>query len=99
MFYNDPKITKEKLLKYDAGFILQLALQDTTGTGLQVRDFPKISCLTASYPNKNFLSVYSGIAKVYPKLYKKAKEMGYGKRPVMEIYAADKIIYLMPLEK
>lgn len=99
IFYDDSKLIKEAALKYDAGFIVPQPLKDTTGTGLQVRYLPKKNCIMAAYPNKNFLSVYSGMTKVYPKLFKKAKELGYGRKPVMEIYEADKILYLMPLEK
>ena len=99
IFYDDPKITREAALKYDAGFIVPTPIQDTTGSGLQSNLLKKTTCVMAAYPNQNFLSVYSGMAKVYPKIFKKAKELGYSKRPVMEIYEADKIIYLMPLEK
>jgi DNA gyrase inhibitor GyrI len=99
IFYDDPKINKETTLKYDAGYIVPQNFKDTTGAGLQMQDLPRKKCLKVVYPNKNFLSIYSGIAKVYPKLFKKAQAMGYRKRPVMEIYESDNILYLMPLEK
>ncbi len=99
MYYDNPKITKKEDLRSDAGVILNNAIEDTNRNGFLRKEFPLQKCVLIEYPNKNFLSVYTGMAKVYPKLFDYVVTNGYKKVPVMEIYEESKIIYLMPLVK
>jgi DNA gyrase inhibitor GyrI len=99
LFYDDPKKTKKENLRCDAGILFKTALKIKLPEGLKWKEFPLQNCLIIEYPNKNFLSVYTGIAKVYPKLFKYAAEKGFKKAPVMEVYEANKIVYVMPLGK
>lgn len=99
IYLDDPKKTKKENLRSEAGVLL---IKDSVGIvagDLKLKRFPLQKCLVVEYPNKNFLSVYAGIAKVYPKLFKYIEKKGYKKVPVMEIYEEKKIIYVMPLQK
>jgi hypothetical protein len=95
IYYDDPKKTKIENLRSKVGWLVNAPFSDTLLTDLHYIGLPKQNYIYVEYPNRNFLSIYSGIAKVHPKLYKYAKDQEYKKSPVMEIYTADKIIYLM----
>ncbi len=99
IYFDDPKTTKKENLRSEAGVILKSQIIDSIGIGMKHKEFPLQRCVVTEYPNKNFLSIYTGIAKVYPKLFKYMETKGYKKEPVMEIYEEKEIIYVMPINK
>ncbi len=97
-YYDDPKTTRKDSLRSDAGILFAGAFKDSVPVGFSIKEFSLQKCLVVEYPNRNFLSVHNGIAKVYPKLFKYAAAKNYKKAAVLEIYEEKKIIYLMPVK-
>jgi hypothetical protein len=67
--------------------------------GYKRLEFPNVSCLQVELPFKNKASVFIGIMRAYPALFKASAAQNIH-QPVMEIYDVPnhKVRYIMPVE-
>ncbi|RHX88231.1 GyrI-like domain-containing protein [Leptospira stimsonii] len=102
---NPNEVPKEKL-RCEVGAILTEPLSkvpEGLSLDLKLRTIPERKYVLAEFPLKNFLSIFLGIYKVYPKVFQACEEKGCklkGKYS-MEIYeplTEHKTTYLVPLD-
>ena len=109
IYYDDPEAVPPPDLRYAVGVILaegsdqepdQSELDACLSNGYKVVHFPKPNhVVLAEFPFKNTLSIYMGIFRVYPKLKEYIASRSLCAYPALEIYAANKIKFIMPLSK
>ncbi|PJZ41359.1 small molecule-binding protein [Leptospira kmetyi] len=102
---NPNNVPKEKL-RCEVGVLLSEPISkipDGLSIELKARTIPAKKYLFAEFPLKNFVSIFLGIYKVYPKLFRACEEKGcdLNGKASMEIYeplTAHKTTYLLPLD-
>ncbi|TGK33290.1 GyrI-like domain-containing protein [Leptospira gomenensis] len=105
IYLDNPNDVPKEKLRCEVGAILSEpipALPSGLSIPLTMRILPARKYLLAEFPLKNFLSIFLGIYKVYPKLFRACEERGCDLkgRPSMEIYeplTEKKTTYLLPL--
>lgn len=104
IYYDNPKKTHVEDLRSDVGCILDEKDYPKI-PGLKkkykIKKFPKTKSMVVEFPFRNILSIFIGIARVYPQLDSYIKEKKYKTGAIMEIYDKPnmKIIYVAPLNK
>ena len=110
IFYDDPKTTEKSIQRSEAGCVVSREDYNklTQTDSLKLKEFKEQKCLVATFPYRNFLSIYLGILKVYPAFNNKLEELKikrtygfeiYDKKTYgFEIYDKKTITYIMPLE-
>ncbi|MCD4812285.1 hypothetical protein K8S19_01115 [bacterium] len=103
MFFDDPRQTDEKLLRYIIGWVIDEPDEETRQAIQEqylVRTFPRQRCLVAIFPYRSKLTPVFGLAKVYPALDAYRADKGYANHPVIEMLdkKEKQMIYLQPLE-
>jgi hypothetical protein len=92
LFHDDPRVVPETELRSEAGAVLEVG-EESNITQLPEafasRIFPAQKSLTAVFPLKNFLSIYIGLMKAYPKLSKELEARGSKPGSAMEIYNSE----------
>ncbi|WP_061249720.1 GyrI-like domain-containing protein [Leptospira alstonii] len=102
---NPNEVPKEKL-RCEVGAVFAEPLSkipEGLSLDLKTRTIPSRKYIFAEFPLKNFLSIFLGIYKVYPKLFRACEERGCDLkgRASMEIYeplTEHKTTYLLPLD-
>ncbi|EMM79613.1 GyrI-like small molecule binding domain protein [Leptospira interrogans str. 2006001854] len=102
---NPNEVPKEKL-RCEVGALFSKPLEkipNGLSLELKTRTIPSKKYLTAEFPLRNFLSIFLGIYKVYPKLFRACEERGCDLkgRASIEIYeplTEHKTTYLLPLD-
>ncbi|MDV6235477.1 GyrI-like domain-containing protein [Leptospira ellisii] len=105
IYLDNPNDVPKEKLRCEVGAILSEPI-GTLPSGLSlpltIRTIPARKYLLAEFPLKNFLSIFLGIYKVYPKLFRACEAQGCDLkgRPSMEIYeplTERRTTYLLPL--
>lgn len=102
IYYDDPGKVKRENLRSIAGCMLEqkdyLKIDDLKKR-YKVKYFDRTRCVVSKFQFLNSLSITLGAFRVYPRLQKYIKSMGYKTSYAMEIYDAPgkKIYYLMPV--
>ncbi|EMJ66099.1 MULTISPECIES: GyrI-like domain-containing protein [Leptospira] len=102
---NPNEVPKEKL-RCEVGALFAKPLSkvpEGLSLDLKTRIIPSRRYIFAEFPLKNFLSIFLGIYKVYPKLFRACEERGCNlkERASMEIYeplTEHKTTYLLPID-
>ncbi|EMN49340.1 hypothetical protein LEP1GSC088_3680 [Leptospira interrogans str. L1207] len=102
---NPNEVPKEKL-RCEVGALFSEPLEkipNGLSLELKIRTIPSKKYLTAEFPLRNFLSIFLGIYKVYPKLFRACEERGCdlkGKASIEihEPLTEHKTTYLLPLD-
>jgi hypothetical protein len=101
IYFDDPRRVEKSRLRSWVGNVLENTDQ---GKAAEIREKYEIKTLpTTEYfqvelPFKNQASVFIGIMRAYPALFKCAQARGFSNQPVLELYDAPnkKVTYLMP---
>lgn len=100
IYYDDPKTVAKESLRSVGGCLLlnpKQEIVDKLTTQFRVAGLPRMLAVTSEFPFKGTLSIFLGIAKVYPKLMSYITEKQYQASPIVEIYDMEKgtILYFM----
>jgi hypothetical protein len=102
IYYDDPaKVAKEKL-RSDCGFVLQekdLSKVPDLKKKYHVATMPMKKSIVVEFPKRNKMSYLLGPMKGYPGLMKYAQEKNYKMAMPYELYAKEKILYIMEIVK
>ncbi|WP_425460437.1 GyrI-like domain-containing protein [Leptospira sarikeiensis] len=106
IYKDDPNKIPEDQLRCEVGVLFEQPLAEVpTGFSLplQYKTIEKKKYLSVDFPLKSFLSIFLGIAKVYPELMKACSDRGcdLNGKASMEIYepvVEKKTKYLLPLD-
>jgi len=108
VYYDDPQQVNTADLRYCVGVILsegdattdESHLKAYLDHGFKEIKFPSVdhSVLT-QFPFSNTLSIFIGVARVYPKLAEYIHESKLCAHPMIEIYDNNNIIFMAPLSR
>ncbi|KAI9556996.1 hypothetical protein GHT06_016790 [Daphnia sinensis] len=108
IYYDDPQQVNPSELRYCVGIILSEGESEPDSThlstcleyGFKELVLPAVDhAVITTFPFKSTVSIFIGVARVYPKLAEYIKESKLCAHPMIEIYEDDKIIFMSPLSK
>ncbi|ABJ78177.1 GyrI-like domain-containing protein [Leptospira borgpetersenii serovar Hardjo-bovis] len=106
IYLDNPNDVPKEKLRCEVGALFAEPLSkvpEGLSLDLKTRTIPSRKYIFAEFPLKNFLSIFLGIYKVYPKLFRVCEERGCNLkgRASMEIYeplTEHKTTYLLPMD-
>ncbi|AXR60480.1 GyrI-like domain-containing protein [Leptospira mayottensis] len=106
IYLDNPNDVPKEKLRCEVGALFAEPLSkvpEGLSLDLKTRTIPSRKYIFAEFPLKNFLSIFLGIYKVYPKLFRACEERGCDLkgRASMEIYeplTEHKTTYLLPID-
>jgi hypothetical protein len=109
IYYDPPHEVPPEELRYVVGAVLsedkeapvkETEMQILTSNGFKIITLPSVShAVQTSFPHKNIFSVIISIIRVYPKLNQYIQERSLCAYPMIEVYYADRILFLAPLSR
>ncbi|XP_046440383.1 testis-expressed protein 264 homolog [Daphnia pulex] len=108
IYYDDPQQVNPSELRYCVGVILSEGESEPDNAhlstflehGFKELVLPAVDhAVLTTFPFNNTVSIFIGVARVYPKLAEYIKESNLCAHPMIEIYENDKIVFMSPLSR
>lgn len=108
IYYDDPQQVNPSELRYCVGIILSEGESEPDNAhlstcleyGFKELVLPAVDhAVLTTFPFKSTVSIFIGVARVYPRLAEYIKESKLCAHPMIEIYEDDKIVFMSPLSK
>jgi len=107
IYYDDPQQVDPSDLRYCVGVVLpdDEAISEEHMKTLSQQGFKKISfpavehAVIAKFPFNNTISIFIGVARVYPRLAEYIQAEKLCAHPMVEIYDHNQIIFMAPLSR
>lgn len=107
IYYDDPQQVDPADLRYCVGLILpedksmsQAYMKTLSQHGFKEISFPAVEhAVVTKFPFYNTISIFIGVARVYPRLAEYIQTEKLCAHPMVEIYDVDQIIFMAPLSR
>jgi len=107
IYYDDPQQVDPTDLRYCVGLVLpddkavaDEHLKTLLAHGFKETTLPNVEhAVIAKFPFNNTISIFIGVARVYPRLAEYIQTEKLCAHPMVEIYEKDQIIFMAPLSK
>lgn len=107
IYYDDPQQVDPSDLRYCVGVVLpddeamsQEHMETLSQHGFKKASFPAVEhAVIAKFPFNNTISIFIGVARVYPRLAEYIQTEKLCAHPMVEIYDQNQIVFMAPLSR